>query len=169
METLAKMHDETQALRAENERLKGECESAQLTKSTLDQQLGSALQAALSKDAELAAAAAIAQEHAKAQRRLEADLIAAREQKKLMEQAMVRLPLEAQKRHEAEAERLRNELDSSRRCEEKLTKELRAQVYVMYMCTHVMFLHMFSVCVCVCVCVFVCKTYVCMYVCIYTP
>ena len=40
----------------------------------------------------------------------------------------MRLPLEAQRRHEEEADRLRSELDASRRNEEQLTMELRAQV-----------------------------------------
>ena len=40
----------------------------------------------------------------------------------------MRLPLEAQRRHEEEADRLRCELDASRRNEEQLTMELRAQV-----------------------------------------
>ena len=43
-------------------------------------------------------------------------------------QALVRLPLEAQRRHEEEADSLRCELDASRRNEEQLTMELRAQV-----------------------------------------
>jgi hypothetical protein len=44
----------------------------------------------------------------------------------------VRLPLEAQRRHEQEADKLRAELEASRRNEEQLTLELRAQVYVLH-------------------------------------
>ena len=72
--------------------------------------------------------------------------------KRIHAQAMVRLPLEAQKRHEEEAQRLRSELDASRRHEEQLTIELRAQVLT---CVSVIVCVCMSVCVCVwaCVCV----------------
>ena len=43
-------------------------------------------------------------------------------------QAIVQLPVESQRMHEDEAERLRIELEASRRHEEQLANQLRAQV-----------------------------------------
>jgi hypothetical protein len=114
------MNLEAQALWAENKRLKAECEKAQRSKAKLGSQLHAISQSARDKEAELGASAAVAQEFAAAQKRLEVDLIRAREEKKLMEQALVRLPLEAQRRHEEEADRLRAELEASRRNERSL-------------------------------------------------
>ena len=44
----------------------------------------------------------------------------------------MRLPLEAQRRQEQQADVLRAELEASRRNEEQLTLELRAQVRVLH-------------------------------------
>jgi hypothetical protein len=107
-ESNPQMNLEAQALWAENKRLKAECEKAQRSKAKLGSQLHAiSQQSARDKEAELGASAAVALDFAAAQKRLEVDLIRAREEKKLMEQALVRLPMEAQRRHEEKADRLR--------------------------------------------------------------
>jgi len=111
-ESNPKMNLEAQAFWAENKRLKAECEKAQRTKDKLGSQLHAISR---DKEAELGASAAVAQELAAAQKCLEVDLIRAREEKKLMEQALVRLPLESQRRHEEEADHLRVELEAINR------------------------------------------------------
>ena len=114
-ESNPQMNLEAQALWAENKRLKAECEKAQRSKAKLGSQLHAISQSARDEEDELVASAAVAQEFAAAQKRLEVELLRARDEKRLMEQALVRLPLEAQRRHEEEADRLRAELEASRR------------------------------------------------------
>ncbi len=87
-ESNTQMNLEAQALWAENMRLKAECEKAQRSKAILGSQLHAiSQQSARDKEAELGASAAVALDFAAAQKRLEVDLIRAREEKKLMEQA----------------------------------------------------------------------------------
>jgi chromosome segregation ATPase len=85
-EILSKLHDQIQALRSDNERLQAELDDAQFSNDDLIKQLDAAREMVQAKDDELRAAAALAQEVAEAQQRLEADLMSAREEKILMGQ-----------------------------------------------------------------------------------
>lgn len=88
-EILSKLHEQLQALRSDNDRLQAELDAAQHSNDDLVQELEKASKMVKAKDAELAAAAALAQEVVKAQQRLEADLLTAREEKTLMAQVMI--------------------------------------------------------------------------------
>lgn len=87
-EMLSKLHEQLQTLRSDNERLQAELDAAQHSNDDLVQELDKASEMVRTKDAELSAAAALAQEVAKAQQRLQADLLTAREEKTLMAQVI---------------------------------------------------------------------------------
>jgi len=85
---LSKMTGEAEELRVENERLKADRDSMQQNNTELDKELASVRTMSSAKDAELEASAAVAYEVSMAKQRVEADLIMAREEKKLMEQVI---------------------------------------------------------------------------------
>jgi hypothetical protein len=141
-EVLSKIHQETLSLRAENERLKAQFNDeqsrsaelqAEMSKSKASSDKNVAIVAAKSPVVDFDAATAVVPGSCKAAAEaaekefLQAELFKAREEKKLVEQAMARLPLEAQSKHEEEVERLRIDLEASRRNELHLSRELRLQ------------------------------------------
>jgi len=85
---LSKMTVEAKELRVENERLKADVDSMQKNNTELDKELASVRTMSSAKDAELEASAAVAYEVSMSKQRVEADLIMAREEKKLMEQVI---------------------------------------------------------------------------------
>jgi len=85
---LSKMTGEAEELRVENERLKADRDSMQQNNTELDKELASVRTMSSAKDAELEASAAVAYEVSMSKQRVEADLIMAREEKKLMEQVI---------------------------------------------------------------------------------
>ena len=117
---------EAELLRAENDRIKAEIDAAHASNASLAAELDSVHQAASSSTADLTSElerqaalllkaeeerdAALAEQQAE-NLRLEADLIKAREEKKMAEQVMARLPFESQRRHEEEVTHLRTELE----------------------------------------------------------
>ena len=144
---------DSQKLRSDNDRLKAELEDLrsqledmakaaqaktdelEMAKSLEISRLESATvlaqDVATAKDAELERAISAARENdAKAAaevRRLQDELTRAHADKKIVEQAMERLPLDSQRQHEDEVNQLRIELEASRRNELELTMELRVQ------------------------------------------
>ena len=117
---------EAELLRAENDRIKAEIDAAHASNASLAAELDSVHQAASSSTADLTSElerqaalllkaeeerdAALAEQQAE-NLRLEADLIKAREEKKMAEQVMARLPFESQRRHEEEVTQMRTELE----------------------------------------------------------
>lgn len=83
---MSKLQDEAQMLREENERLQNKLDAAQAGNAELSARLDTLSKVARFKDAELEAAAKVTQEIEEAKKRIEADLIVAREEKKLIEQ-----------------------------------------------------------------------------------
>ena len=92
-EILAKLHEETQTLRADNERLHASLDAAQGSRAELKAELDSWKKTALEKDAEIEASAKGAQQAAEVKQRLEADLVVAREEKKLIEQVCIQFAI----------------------------------------------------------------------------
>ena len=117
---------EAALLRAENNRIKAELNTAHASNASLAAELDSVNQATASSTTDLTSElerqaalllkaeeerdAALAEQQAE-KLRLEAELIKAREEKKMAEQVMARLPFESQRRHQEEVTHLRTELE----------------------------------------------------------